>query len=144
MIRCIFFNSVFTGDPRLYSSMHRNLYAPYFFRPLWSNWQKWPKLPKMAVMAWSDTGTKMVHLDFYAKTYINVDHLWKRNWKICIGLKVMAKTKSGVKYWPFPLYFGLFCGRKRPFQWQHFQCSVSKKILHDGFYSKKEWDKLWC
>ena len=32
----------------------------------------------------------------------------------------MAKTKSGVKFWPFPLYFGPFLERKWPFQRQHF------------------------
>ena len=89
-----------------------------FFMPLWSNWRKWPKLPKIAVMARSDMAMNMVHNGFYAKTYINMNHLWKRNWKICIGSKVMAKTKSGVKFWPFPLYFLLFWDRKWPFQWE--------------------------
>ena len=64
--------------------------------------------------------TNMVHLGFHAKTYWKVDHLWKRNGKICIGSKVMAKTNSGVKFWPFPLYFGPFWSRKWPFQRQHF------------------------
>ena len=32
----------------------------------------------------------------------------------------MAKTKSGAKLWPFPLYFGPFLERKWPFQRQHF------------------------
>ena len=62
----------------------------------------------------------MLHTGSYAKSYINVDHQWKRNWKLCIGSKVMAKTKSGVKFWPFPLYFGPFLERKWPFQRQHF------------------------
>ena len=29
----------------------------------------------------------------------------------------MAKTKSSVKFWPFPLYFGPFLERKWPFPW---------------------------
>ena len=48
---------------------------------------------------------------FYASSRINVHHQWKRNWKICIGSNVMAKTKSGVEFWPFPLYFWLFWGQ---------------------------------
>ena len=48
---------------------------------------------------------------FYASSRINVHHQWKRNWKICIGSNVMAKTKSGVEFWLFPLYFWLFWGR---------------------------------
>ena len=71
-------------------------------------------LANLAIMAWSNMATDMVNSDFFANIRINVDHQWKRNWKRYLGLKVMAKTKSILQFWPFPMYFWPFWGKNGP------------------------------
>ena len=73
---------------------------------------------------------------FYASSRINVHHQWKRNWKICIGSNVMAKTKSGVEFWPFPLYFWLFWGQKWPFHTIRWGERSIIENTHCGFEAK--------
>ena len=116
MIRCIFLSSVFTGDLRLSYLSPGNHYWPYFWSyyvgQVWPNWSKWTKMAKMTITAWPDMAKNMANMGFHAMNRTNVDHQWKRNLKICIGSKVMAKTKPYVKFWPFPLYFGPILGQK--------------------------------
>ena len=57
-------------------------------------------LLKMAIMAWLNMAIHMVNMGVYAKNRKNVDCLWKRNSKKCIGLKVTAKTKYFRKIEP--------------------------------------------
>ena len=57
-------------------------------------------LLQMAIMAWLNMAIHMVNMGVYAKNRKNVDCLWKRNSKKCIGLKVMAKTKYFRKIEP--------------------------------------------
>ena len=85
---------------------------PFQTKPEWLFWVILAIFNNLAIIAWLDMAPNMLHVGFYANSRINIDHQWKRNWKIYIGSKVMAKTKSGVKFWPFPLYFCLFWGRK--------------------------------
>lgn len=60
-------------------------------------------------MAWSDMPTNMVHIGYYqANTCINMDRLWKTEFKILKRTKMMSKIKARVKFWPFPLCFGPF------------------------------------
>ena len=42
-------------------------------------------LLKMAIMAWLNMAIHMVNMDVFAKNRKNVDCLWKRNSKKCIG-----------------------------------------------------------
>ena len=49
----------------------------------------------------------MAYIVVYAENRNNVDLQWKRNWKILIGLKIMAQTKQNTNLGPFPLYFEL-------------------------------------
>ena len=58
------------------------------------------KMAKMAITAWPDMAINMAKMGVYAKNRKNVDCLWKRNSKKCIGLKVMAKTKYFRKIEP--------------------------------------------
>ena len=85
-------------------------------------------------LAWygENVAKNMANMGFHAMNRTNVDHQWKRNLKICIGSKVMAKTKSLVKFWPFPLYFGPIWGRK----WR-----VPEGELPDHLES---WIFFWC
>ena len=78
---------------------------------------------KLTIMAQKndyDMAIGVVYMVASIKKGENVDHLWKRIWKICIVSKVMAKTKYGHKLWPFPLYFCYIFVRKWPFQGKHF------------------------
>ena len=50
-------------------------------------------LLKLVIMALFDMVTNMVKIGVYTKNIKIVDYLWKRNWKMCIGSKVMDKTK---------------------------------------------------
>ena len=77
-------------------------------------------LANLAIIAWPNMARDMVNSDFFANIRINVDQQWKRNWKRCIGLKVMAKTKLILQLWPFPMYFWLFWGEKWPLNGKHF------------------------
>ena len=47
----------------------------------------------LAIMAWRIMVSNMANIGVFAESRNNVDQQWKRNWKIFIGLKVMAKTK---------------------------------------------------
>ena len=60
----------------------------------------------LAIMAWRIIVLNMANIGVYAENSKNVDKQWKRNWKIFIGLKIMAQTKYNPKLGPFPLYFG--------------------------------------
>ena len=48
----------------------------------------------------------ILDIGVYTKNKKNLDQQWKRKWKMCIGSKVMAKTKLTKKLLPCPLYFG--------------------------------------
>ena len=50
-------------------------------------------LSLLAIMAWRIMVLNMANIGVYAKNRKNADQQWKRNWKICIGWKAMAKTK---------------------------------------------------
>ena len=54
-------------------------------------------LLELAIMAWHNVAINMVIMSVSAKNWQNIDSLWKRIEKICIGLKVMATTKYFVK-----------------------------------------------
>ena len=49
----------------------------------------------------------------------------------------MAKTKSGVKFWPFPSYFDSFYARKSPFQWQE-HCQLQRS---EGSFTLAEFEQ---
>ena len=57
-------------------------------------------LTVLAIMARLDMAMDMVVIGVYAKSKKNVDQPWKRNWKKCIGWKVMAKkwAKKDLTY----------------------------------------------
>ena len=78
------------------------------------------KLAILAVMTWLHMTMTIADIFVYAKNRENVDQQWKWNWKICIGSKVMAKTKSTLKLWPFPLYFCPLFSRNWPLLRKHF------------------------
>ena len=53
-------------------------------------------LMKMAIMAKVNKATNVVFIGVYTKNRKNVDTLWKRNSKMRISSKIMAKTKYFV------------------------------------------------
>ena len=48
----------------------------------------------------------------FAKNRKNVVQQWKRNWKICFSLKVMAETKLTSKWSPFTFIFTMIWPEK--------------------------------
>ena len=46
-----------------------------------------------AIMAWRIMVLNMADIGVYAENRNNVVQQWKQNWKILIGLKIMAQTK---------------------------------------------------
>ena len=68
-------------------------------------------LLKLAIMAWHNVAINMVIMSVSANNWQNVDSLWKRIGKICIGLKVMATTKYFVKKGPKMADFLCIFGR---------------------------------
>ena len=55
------------------------------------------KMAIMAAMTCVYLAIKRANIGVYVKSRKNVDPHWKRNWKICISFKVMAKAKLTSK-----------------------------------------------
>ena len=58
------------------------------------------KMAIMAAMTCVYLAIERANIGVYVNSRKNVDPHWKRNWKICISLKVMAKIKlTSIEFW---------------------------------------------